>query len=530
VEPSEPWIREETAVAAKLAIALATAALLLANAALARAGRDALLRRTRDAALGALGLLGGLGWWHFLAVPLWNDVHEHDAFHYYLGARYFPELGYTHLYLCTLGADLERGSDPGARLRDLETNELVHAVLRFDAARACRERFTPERWYAFQADLDWFRARLSKEAWHQIRKDHGFNGSPVWLVAGGLLADTPGGARALPWLVLVDPLLLGAMWLGVVAAFGWRPAAVAAVFWGTNGVAGFDWTGGSLLRQDWLVTLVLALACLRRGRPGLAGVFLATSTLLRIFPALVGAGLVARYAVDALRARSSAPLRELGRFAAGAALAALLLVPLAIWRAGPGAWSGFAANSAKLLETPLVNHVGLLPLVTFDADASAHRLEDPGSAETNAAWKNVRRERRAERAGWVVAIALAWAALFAAALPGLPAWAAAALATGAIPVATPLTPYYHAALLGLALLVAVRPGAGVAMALLAAATQLVAYALPYSDVPFALMSAAEVATVFAVTGLVVVAGRRQRSASGPRREPRRAREGDRHAS
>jgi hypothetical protein len=241
--------------------------LLAANAALARRGLDTFLRRTRGTALAALGLLGGLGWWHFLAVPLWGNVHEHDAFHYYLGARYFPELGYTHLYLCTLGADLERGLDPGTRVRDLETNELAPAVLRFDDARACRERFRPERWHAFRSDLDWFRARLSKTEWHQIRRDHGFNGSPVWLLAGGLLASAPGGARALPWLALADPLLLVAMWLGVVAAFGWRTAAVAAVFWGTNGIAGFDWTGGvSCARTGSSLSSSASPACAARGR------------------------------------------------------------------------------------------------------------------------------------------------------------------------------------------------------------------------------------------------------------------------
>jgi hypothetical protein len=222
---------------------------------------------------------------------------------------------------------------------------------------------------------------------------------------------------------------------------------------------------------------------------------------------------VAKWGLDALRTRSRAPLRELGRFAAGAALAALVLVPLASWRAGPGAWSGFAANTAKLLETPLVNHVGLLPLATFDAAASARRAQDPGSAQANADWKAARRELRAERAWLVVAVALGWATLFAAALPGLPAWGAAALATGAIPLAAQLTPYYHAALVGLALLVAIGPGIGIVMALLAAATQLVAHAIPYSDVPFALMSAAELAAVFAVPGLLAAAGRSRRPAA-----------------
>jgi hypothetical protein len=435
-------------------------------------------------------------------VPLWNNVHEHDAFHYYVAARYFHELGYTGLYRCALAADLEAGLDPGPRIRDLESNQLLPATTQLDAARACQRRFSPERWQAFARDLDWFRARLSKREWQQIREDHGFNGSPVWLLAGGLLAAAPGGAGALPWLTLVDPLLLLAMWGGVVWAFGWRSAAVAAAFWGTNGLAGFDWTGGALLRQDWLAALVLGIACLRRGRPALAGALLATSSLLRVFPLLVIAGVGAQHAIAALRARSGDPLRGLARFALGAALAVALLVPLASWRGGAGVWAGFAANSEKLLETPLLNHVGLRPLVAFESERSARRLERIGAAEPFDIWKRAQRERYAERAWATAGFTLLWAALFAAAARRLAPWSAAALATGAIPIATQLTGYYHAALVGMALLTPLHAGAGVAMLLLAAATQAISFALPYSDVPFVAMSAAELLAVFTVTGLL----------------------------
>ena len=130
-----------------------------------------------------LGVAGGLAWWNWFLVPVRGVVHEHDAFHYYVGARYFRELGYAQLYRCALAADLEAGLDPGPRLRDLETNRLLPATTQLDAARACRARFAPERWQAFARDLDWFRARLAPRAWQQIREDHGFNGSPVWLLA-----------------------------------------------------------------------------------------------------------------------------------------------------------------------------------------------------------------------------------------------------------------------------------------------------------------------------------------------------------
>ena len=509
-----PWISESAAVAAKIAIALATAAWIALDGALARRGLGARWRRTRDAALAALGVTGALGWWWFGVARPW-DVHEHDTFHYYVVAKYFPELGYRGLYLCALGADLEAGLDPGPRIRDLATNDLVPALTQLDAARACKQRFSPARWSAFRDDLDWFRARLTPRAWQQIREDHGFNGSPVWLIGGALLTRAPGGANALPWLVLVDPLLLAAMWAGVVWAFGWRTAAVAAVFWGTNGVEGFDWTGGTLLRQDWLVALVLGIACLAREKPLAAGALLATSAGLRIFPALAIAGLAGKRALDALHTRSTAPLRSLARFAAGAALATALLVPLATAVGGAGAWSGFAANSEKLLATPLFNHMGLRPLLAFDPAASARRLEAPDAAEPNAAWKASQRARWAARRGLVAAIAAVYVVLLARALRNESDWSAAALATGAIPVLTQLTGYYHVALLGLALLYARRAWVGAAMACVAAATQAIYASLPYSDVPFLGMSAVELVAIFAITVSAGSSGERELH-GGPR--------------
>jgi hypothetical protein len=494
-----PWISGPVAVGAKLAIALATNAWIGIDIRLREAGRAAFARRGRDALLAALGIAGGLGWFWFGAVPLASDVHEHDTFHYYLGAKYFRELGYTHLYLCALGADLEAGLDPGPRVRDLATNELVSTFGQLDAARACKSRFTTERWTAFRADLDWFRARLSPQAWHQIREDHGFNGSPVWLIGGALLARAPGGAAALPWLVHVDLALLFAMWAGVVTAFGWRTAAVAAVFWGTNGVEGYDWTGATLLRQDWLAAFVLGIACLRRARPAAAGALLATAAWLRLFPAIAVAALVAKRGIDAWRARSLAPLRGLARFAVGAALATALLVPLATGVGGATAWRDFAANSEKLLATPLFNHMGLRPLVAFEPGATARRLEARDAAEPNARWKASQREHYAARRAWLVAIAALYLVLLARALPAQSDWSAVALGTGAIPVLTQLTGYYHVVLIGLALLHARWPWVGAAMALLAAATQAIYALLPYSDVPFLGMSAVELLTILAIT-------------------------------
>ena len=77
--------------------------------------------------LAILGFVAFLGWWSFghFHFPAYVQVHEH--YHYYLGAKYFPELEYSRLYQCTAVADIEAGlgSEVGNRwIRDLSTNEL----------------------------------------------------------------------------------------------------------------------------------------------------------------------------------------------------------------------------------------------------------------------------------------------------------------------------------------------------------------------------------------------------------------------
>src|SRR5262245_57388389 len=51
-------------------------------------------------------------------------IHLHDVAHYYLGAKYFPELGYQSLYTALLRAEAEKYQDHFRSLeaRDLETN------------------------------------------------------------------------------------------------------------------------------------------------------------------------------------------------------------------------------------------------------------------------------------------------------------------------------------------------------------------------------------------------------------------------
>jgi hypothetical protein len=487
----------------KTALAGAGATLLLWGAWLERRGRPAAYRRQRDAALLALGLASGLAWWNFGQFHFPRYVHPADMFHYYMGSKYFRELGYTGLYECAAIADLDVGrafAERGARIRNLETNRLEPVGPVLDDPSRCLRHFTPARWREFRRDAQAFRSRLPRAVWQKLRTDHGYNGTPVWGILGSVLANTgPATPGRLLALSLLDPVLLLAMWATVGWAFGWRTLCVALLFWGTNQLAQFPWTGGSFLRQDWLAAAVAGICCLRRARPRAGGFLLATSALLRIFPALLLGGLALQAAARMVRRRGWTLSPSHRRTALGGLLAVATLVPLsALVAGGFGAWPAFAANSRLHLDTPLVNHVGLRTALSHDPASRAELLFDRDADDPYAAWKAARRDTFARRRAVFAGAVLAFAALLALAAERRADWVAAVLGIGLLPVAGEVTCYYYGILLGYAFLWPLRRGIGVALCAFAAFTWLAAEIWHWTD-------SSLVATSLAATALVLYA-------------------------
>ena len=81
-----------------------------------------------------------------------------NVFHYYLGSKYFEELGYDGLYSCAIqvvGEGQRAGVQFGSYGRDLITYEFAPVA---DLANCPRESFTDARWH----DLD----TEERPAWH----------------------------------------------------------------------------------------------------------------------------------------------------------------------------------------------------------------------------------------------------------------------------------------------------------------------------------------------------------------------------
>src|SRR5439155_15940708 len=154
------------------------------------------------------------------------------------------------------------------------------------------------------------------------------NATPVWGIAPHVLTDLAQASDAhLWWLGRVDMVLLGAMWLLVGWAFGWRPMCTAMIFWGTNYAARYFWNGGALLRMDWLFFSIAGVCLMKKDRPFAAGAALATATLLRIFPGFIVAALVVKAVAASLRARKLVVTPAQRRFFVGAAAAIAILMP-----------------------------------------------------------------------------------------------------------------------------------------------------------------------------------------------------------
>jgi hypothetical protein len=453
------WLSPRGVNGVKAAVACATTALLVFGLWLDRGGRRGPGARARDAALATLGVAGLACGWNLFQFHFPGFAHPSETFHYYLGAKYFPELGYDGFYECVAVADAQAGVAGVRPMRDLARNQLVttEAVLA-DPAR-CTARFAGARWAEFRHDVDFFRARVPERRWLLFQQDHGYNATPAWTLLGHALADSgPVSAEKLALLWALDPLLLLALFAAAASAFGWRIAAVAAVYWGTNYVAPYGWTGGSILRQDWLAASVVGIALLRRDRPAAGGALLAWAALLRIFPVCLALGVALGALARMLRARNMRlPLGE-RQFAAGALAALALGVGLtALAPGGLARWSEFAERSRVHLTTPLANHVGLITALSHDPEQRMQASRDTSLEDPMQPWKDARRARFAERRGAFAAAAAAFVALFAYAAAAQPFWIAAALGAALAPVLFELTGYYWALLLVLAFPAVRRP-------------------------------------------------------------------------
>jgi hypothetical protein len=319
------------------------------------------LKRFKGFAYGFAAFAGALAFFNFaLQYHQWSDgfVNRWELYHYQLGSKYFPELGYDGLYSASIRAQQESAPEVAVgRVRDLDSNTMVSVAEHQTKVDEVRARFSDERWQEFVADHHEYIASTPPRFWENIRHDHGYNPTPAWTFVARLF-DTHIGSTpaALGFLASLDIVLMIVMLALVYRTYGFAPTCLALAIAGF----GFGWRYlfiGSFLRLDWLATSIMGICMLKRERYATAGALIGYAAAVRVFPIvlLLGPGLLA------LKAWSSGE-RPTWPFRIAAGFIAILCIGFvggSMTGRGVSAWSEFARDIQVHRETWGTNQVGM---------------------------------------------------------------------------------------------------------------------------------------------------------------------------
>jgi hypothetical protein len=495
----------------KAAVALTAAACVFYEWHRKQQGRPVAERWKRFIGVG-LGVVAICLYFHAFKFGYPKYWHRWDQYHYYMGAKYFPEIKYDGLYKCSAIAQHQLGvvtyeepDDKGnVRSRRIDMKAELEAktktvrnlggdnlLMKVDDLiknpEQCISRFSPERWEQYKRDVKFFRIVSDKKYWEDMQRDHGYNPPPVWTLAGWWISNLH---DAEVWFMQAIAMIDIAYLLGVFAAlwwaFGWRVSAVAAIFWGTQASAPFYWTGGAFLRQDWLFFMVLS-ACLARKRYfALAGAAMVYCGLLRIFPGLIVIGWLVVCFAYVWRHKRFRP--EHLRAIMGGCIAAALLVGASLAVVGKSSYQEFYQHTIKVHDmTPLTNHMGLRVLVGHNVGVGKESgrmkyTKDVSLVDPFERWKSMRNERYAKYKLVAYAIIAASLALFVYVVRRVKSlWIAQCLGQIWIILLSQLTCYYYSFMILTAPLIKVKPGIEAWLFGLAALTQVIWMSMTWND-------------------------------------------------
>lgn len=276
-------------------------------------------------------------------------LNGYEFYHYYLGAKYAPVLGYTNLYNATILAESELKRPLGNRtIRNLDTGAIIRAetVLRREAE--VKAHFSPVRWEEFVGDVGFFRAKFTGSSlWNRMLNDKGYNATPVWTMTGGLLSNaiSTRNGPGMTFLASLDVLFGLAAFICLWWAFGPRVALLALIFVTTHYVTSHATLKAAFLRLDWVMCLTMAVAMLRKGKHGVAGALTAYAACVRVFPLFFAVALGVKLCVDTLRwlrDRSSPFPRGLLLYFVWMGVTAVVLIALSvIYAGGLDSWREF---------------------------------------------------------------------------------------------------------------------------------------------------------------------------------------------
>jgi hypothetical protein len=393
----EIWIKGALALAALVVLRIAT--------------RDdpTLVRRQSGFLLGATAFLAVMAYYNFGAFHGRGYVHHWETFHYVLGSKYFPELGYDGLYVASIAAESEAfpGKPLPSAIRDLRTNEVIPTRTAEWHRGEVKRRFSRERWRQFVADHRYFVEVNDPSYLARIRTDHGYNPTPAWTFVARLFDGWLGvNAMTMPIWGSLDLVLLATAFGFLIRTYGTRAGALALVLFGLGYAWRFDWVGGAFLRQDWLAAVVIAVCMVKKERFVWAGFLLGYAASVRLFPAAFLFGPAVLFVRALVRREETAWMKRLG---AGVLLALVLGgIGGSMTGRGPGAWKEFGENFDKHRKTWLTNNVGFKNVLLYGPETIERRTVDFTRPEPWERWQKKMDQMEADRKPLLVAATLLW--------------------------------------------------------------------------------------------------------------------------
>ncbi len=309
--------------------------------------------------------------YHSLGKPRSGTfVHYGEMFHYYLGSKYFNELGYFELYNAVIAADAEQDNALADLpfYTDLTSYQNAHRETALEHADVVKARFSKDRWNAFKYDVSFFKKATGmprSRTLFFLLMDHGYNASPVSTSVLTILTNIVPVTHL--WLLAsLDVLLVAIMVVFVFRTFGLAMGALFSVYFFVNILNDSEYISGGLLRYDWLFCIVVAVCLLEKRRYASSSVFLTISAMLKIFPAVLFYGI----GVSIVRKAKATRTIDKGsaRFvlAAGMTGLALFLLPAVSLGSALHPWKEFSAKTFLHNDGVYVNHLGLRGLVLFE--------------------------------------------------------------------------------------------------------------------------------------------------------------------